>query len=299
MVDFTDPTYRASGSGDSARTTGTSTTSTTTATWNADGSYMLGIQSDLQQKNWHVVLYDGDGRFIKDLFSIDKYEWRLCWDGKDPDLLYTWKASELYRFHVRDGKAELLKSFKPLGLMTNGPSVNQDGDRILVATSDKTFHSYRLPDMSDERHFSAADPRRHADGLGQPRFTGYRNTIDIAFHSNDSQTQGILVYDDAGKVVHRFDGFGGGGHCAFSPDGQIAYFFMPKYPRTDGKDSLDIHVVRLDGSDDRVVFSVPRFADDLCAEPASLVADEGERLVRCLVLSFSRRKAGRLCTAVR
>jgi hypothetical protein len=226
--------------------------------WNADGSYMLGIQSDLNQKNWHVVLYDGDGHFIKDLFSIQQYEWRLCWDRKDPDILYTWKGYDLFRFHVKESKAELMKSFKPLWLMTNGPSVNQDGDRILVATSDKNFRSYRLPDLSDERAFKPEIPEGTQMGWDKPRYTGYRNTIDVAFHSKGLQTQGILVYDDTGKVAHRFDGFGGGGHCAFSPDGQVAYFFMPNYPRTDGKDSLDIHVVRLDGTGDRVVFSTPR-----------------------------------------
>ncbi len=226
--------------------------------WNADGSYMLGIQSDLQQRNWHVVLYDGDGRYIKDLFSTDLYDWRLCWDRKDPDILYTWKADRLFRFHVKDGKAELLKSFKPLALLPNGPSINQDGDRILVTTSDHTFRSYHLPDLGDERTFQPQLPEHTQTGWDKPHFTGYRSTIDVAFHSTDLRTQGVLVYDDTGALVHRFDGFGGGGHCTFSPDGQIAYFFMPGYPRNDGKNSLDIHVVKLDGSDDRVVFSVPQ-----------------------------------------
>jgi hypothetical protein len=193
--------------------------------WNADGSSMLGVQSDLQQKNWHVVLYDGDGKFIKDLFTIDRYDWRLCWDRKDPDVLYTWKGSDLYRFHVKEGKAELMKSFQPLGLMTNGPSVNQEGDRILVATSDKAFRSFHLPDMSDERTFQPQIPEGTIMiGWDKPRFTGYGNTIDVAFHSKDMKTQGVLVYDDTGKLVHRLDGFGGGGHCAFSPDGRVAYY---------------------------------------------------------------------------
>jgi hypothetical protein len=226
--------------------------------WNADGSLLLGIQSDLQQKNWHVVLYDGDGQFRKDLFAIDQFDWRLCWDGKDPDILYTWRDSELYRFHVAAGQAELMKSFKPLALMTNGPSVNQAGDRVLVATSDKRFHSLRLPDLGDERTFKPEIPEGTRMGWDKPRFTGYQNTIDVAFHSDDLKTQGILVYDDTGTLIHRFDGFGGGGHYAFAPDGRLAYFFMPNYPRTDGKDSLDIHVVKLDGTDDRVVFSAPR-----------------------------------------
>ena len=226
--------------------------------WNADGSYMLGIQSDLQQKNWHVVLYDGDGKFIKDLFSITAYDWRLCWDRNGTDILYTWRGSDLSRFHVKAGKAELMKSFAPLVLLPNDPSVNQTGDRILVATSDRTFHSYRLPDLSDERIFKPELPAGTQAGWDKPRYTGYRNTIDVAFHSQDLKTTGILLYDDTGKLVHRFDGIGGGGHYAFSPDGRLAYFFMPRYPRNDGKRSLDIHVVNADGTGDRVVFSAPR-----------------------------------------
>lgn len=227
--------------------------------WNADGTWLLGIQSDLQQKNWHVVLHDGDGRFLKDLFTIDRYDWRLCWDRKDPDILYTWKNSDLYRFHVQKGEAELLKSFKPLALMANGPSINQDGDRILVATSDRAFRSFHLPDMTDERTFHPEPPPGVAPiGWDKPRFTGYGNTIDFAFHSQDMKTQGILVYDDTGKVVHRLDGFGGGGHCAFSPDGHVAYFLMPNYPRNDGKNSLDLRVTKIDGTDDHVVYSIPQ-----------------------------------------
>ena len=227
--------------------------------WNADGSYLLGIQSDLQQKNWHVVLHDGDGHFIKDLFSIADYDWRLCWDRKDPNILYTWRDADLFRFRVKEGKAELLKSFKPLALITNGPSVNQNGDRILVTTSDHTFHSYHLPDMTDEHTFQPQAPEGSVNiGWDKPHFTGYGNTIDFAFHSKDMKMQGILVYDDTGKIVHRLDGFGGGGHCAFSPDGHVAYFFMPNYPRADGKNSLDIHVVKIDGTDDHVVYSVPQ-----------------------------------------
>jgi hypothetical protein len=226
--------------------------------WNADGSALLGIRSDLQQKNWHVVLYDGDGHFLNDLFSIDQYDWRLCWDRTDPNILYTWKGTDLFRFHVKARKAELMKSFKPLALMPNGPSVNQQGDRILIATSDRRFRSYHLPDMSEERIFQPEIPAGTRMGWDKPRYTGYRNTIDVAFHSGDLKAQGILVYDDSGTRVHRFDGFGGGGHYAFAPDGHVAYFFMPNYPRTDARDSLDIHVVKLDGTDDRVVFSAPR-----------------------------------------
>ena len=121
--------------------------------WNADNSRMVGVQSDLQQRNWQVALYDGDGGFIKTLFSIDKFDWRLVWDRKNPAILYTWKVSNLYKFDVATGSSELLKSFAPVGLKPNGPSLNQAGDRILVVTSDGTFRSYHLPEMTEERTF--------------------------------------------------------------------------------------------------------------------------------------------------
>jgi hypothetical protein len=226
--------------------------------WNADGRFMLGIQSDLEQKNWHVVLYDGDGLFIKALFSVAQYDWRLCWDRKLPDILYTWKGRDLYRFDVRTGQAERLKSFDPLSLLPNGPSLNQDGDRILVTTSDKTLHSYRLPDLSDERSFKPEVPVGSAVSWDKPRYTGYGNTIDVAYSAPRLTAQGILLYDDTGRLVRRFEEIGGGGHYAFSADGRLAYFHMPNYPRTDGKNSLDVHVVSADGSDDRVLYSASR-----------------------------------------
>lgn len=61
-----------------------------------------------------------------------------------------------------------------------------------------------------------------------------------------------------GRLLHSFEGVGGGGHYSFSPHGRLAYFLMPNYPRDDGENSLDIHVVNVDGTDDRVVYSVPR-----------------------------------------
>ncbi|MBI5397556.1 MAG: PD40 domain-containing protein [Verrucomicrobia bacterium] len=226
--------------------------------WNADGSRLLGIQSDLNQKNWHVVLYDGDGKFIKDLFPINQFDWRLCWDRNAPDILYTWRGYDLHRFNVNTGEAKLLKSFQPLPISTAGPSVNQTGDRLVISTSDHTFHSYRLPDLGDERTFKPEIPAGCFVSWDKPRYTGWRNTIDVAYKSADLKQTGILLYDDTGRLVHHFKGIGGGGHYAFSCDGRLAYFLMPNYPRTDGKNSLDIHVVDADGSNDRVLYSAPR-----------------------------------------
>jgi len=226
--------------------------------WNADGSRMLGIQSDLQQNNWHVCLYDGNGVFLKELFPIEKYDWRLCWDRNNPDILYTWKGSVLYRFRVAEGKAELLKSFAPLGLKPNGPSCNQTGDRILVITSDGTFCSYHLPDMSDEQTFKISVPRGCFVGWDKPHYIGYRNYIDTAYRGSDPSEQAIVVHDDTGTIVHKFDSIGGGGHYDYSPDGKLAYFKLPTGGRGTPETPFEIHVVNLDGSGDRILFSVPR-----------------------------------------
>jgi hypothetical protein len=225
--------------------------------WNADGSRMLAIQSDLQQKNWRVCLYDGDGLFLRTLFPIDQYDWRVCWDRKDPKVLYTWRGSELLRFDVSNGKAERLKSFAPLRLMPAGPSVNQAGDRILVVTSDRVFHSYHLPEMGEERTFTPSVPEGCEMDWGKPRFTGYRNCIDTAYRgTKPTAREAIVVYDDTGAVVHAFESIGGGGHYDFSPDGKLAYFKLPGLARGGPQTPLEIHVVNLDGSGDRVLFSV-------------------------------------------
>jgi hypothetical protein len=56
---------------------------------------------------------------------------------------YCLLRSALYSYNVTAGSAKLLKSFAPLGLNPNGPSLNQSGDRVLVVTSNQIFHSYR------------------------------------------------------------------------------------------------------------------------------------------------------------
>ena len=92
--------------------------------WNANGSYVIGIQSDLQQKNWRVVLQDGDGCFMKELFTVDQYDWKVVWDRNHPEIFYTWKGNTLYKYNVTTQKAEPQKSFAPVNrsLKPNGPS---------------------------------------------------------------------------------------------------------------------------------------------------------------------------------
>jgi len=226
--------------------------------WNADGTRMLGIESDLEQKNWRVCLFDGDGVFLKELFPIETYDWRVCWDRNDPHVLYTWKGSEVYRFSIADGKAALLKSFAPLGLKPNGPSCNQAGDRMLVITSDGTFRSYHLPDMSDERTFTIRVPEDCHVSWDKPRYIGYRNYIDIAYRGSAPSQGAIVVCDDTGEVLHKFESIGTGGHYDYSPHGKLAYFKLPTGGRRAPETPFEIHVVNLDGSGDRVLFSLPR-----------------------------------------
>jgi hypothetical protein len=224
--------------------------------WNADASRMLGVQSNLEQKNWRVVLYDGDGCFIRELFGIDRYDWRLAWDRRDPDTLYTWRGSNLYSFSVTAGSAKLLKSFAPMGLNPNGPSLNQSGDRILVVTSDKVFHSYRLPDMSEERSFAPELPAGCGVSWDKPRYIGYKNYLFVSCNTADMSEVHTYIYEDSGRLLHRFDGISAG-HTDFSPDGKWAYFKMSGISRGVAA-PLEIHVVNIDGTDDRTLLSIPQ-----------------------------------------
>jgi hypothetical protein len=225
--------------------------------WNSDNSYMVGIDSDSDSRNWSVMLYDGRGCFIKRLFGIEQYDWRLVWDRHDPNILYTWGGSNLYRYDVRSNQAQLLKSFAPLRLRPNGPSLNQAGDRILVGTSDDVFHSYHLPDMSAERSFSIPFPQGCRSSWKSERYTGFRNNITSTCNSDNPPTHLLYVYDDTGAAVHVFDSFGGGGHFDFSPDGKLAYYRMWGGGRGE-RNPLEIHVVNVDGTNDRVVYNVPQ-----------------------------------------
>jgi hypothetical protein len=228
--------------------------------WNANDSYMVGIDSDSDSRNWSVILYDGRGCFIKPLFTIEQFDWRLVWDRRDPNTLYTWRGSDLYRFDVTNNRAQLLKSFAPRQLQPNGPSLNQAGDRILVGTSDKVFHSYRLPDMSEERSFSASFPAGCVSSWKDERYVGFGNYIAAACNATNPPLQGLYIYNDSGETFHAFEGIGGGGHYDFSPDGKLAYFNMWSGGRGRPSTPLEIHVVNLDGTNDRVLYSVPQEA---------------------------------------
>lgn len=225
--------------------------------WNADASLMIGIQSDLKQKNWRVCLYDGDGVFKKELWTIDRFDWRACWDRDNPKILYTRNNSAIYRYNATTGKAELLKDFKPLAIMPCGLSLNQAGDRILAVTSDQTFRSFRLTDMGEERSFKRNVPPGCTADWDKPRYCGYRNHIDTTYQSAVPGKSAIVLYDDTGKVISTLENIGAGGHYDYSPDGKLAYFRLSGGPRGAPPSPFEIHLINLDGTGDKVLFTLP------------------------------------------
>jgi len=227
--------------------------------FNADGSAMIGVQSDLDQANWRIVLYDGDGCFLRDLYPLGEYDWRVTWDRHDPDALFARKGTDLYRYNVQTGTGELLASFAAQGgWMPNSPSLNQAGDRILVLTRDgPTFRSFRLPDMSEPRSFKVTFPPGCVSDWEDERYIGYGNYVATSCVTQDLSVKRTYIYDDTGALLHEFDG--SFGHTDFSPAGRWAYFKMPSGGRrADGtKSPLEIRVVNIDGTDDRLLYSVP------------------------------------------
>jgi hypothetical protein len=112
--------------------------------------------------------------------------------------------------------------------------------------------------MNDERAFQVTVPQGCFVGWDKPHYIGYRNYIDTAYRGSDPVRQAIVVYDDTGTVVHKFDSIGGGGHYDYSPDGKLAYFKLATGGRRGPETPFEIHVVNLDGTGDRILFSVPR-----------------------------------------
>ncbi|MDA1191807.1 MAG: hypothetical protein O3A46_09015 [Candidatus Poribacteria bacterium] len=222
--------------------------------WNADGTQMVGVRSNLQQQDWRVLLYKGNGVFIKELWSIATYDWKLVWDRHLPDILYTWREGNLYKYDVTTDDATLLMSFEPMRLQPPGPSLNQDGSRILVFTNDGIAHSFRLPDMTDERRFDARLPDAFSAGWDKARYIGYDNLIVINGEPANSSGQAMFLFDDTGELAHRLDGHNVG-HHDFSPDGRFAYFnWIEMWEK---RVPLELRIVNLDGTDERILLRVP------------------------------------------
>jgi hypothetical protein len=218
--------------------------------WNANNTYMVGITEDLDHTDWRVVLSDGNGCFIKELFPVSQYSWQLVWDRYDPNILYTWRSTRLYRYRVATGQAELLKDYKPTGeALLVPPTLNQAGDRVLVVTSGNVFRSYQLPGMTNERAFTVPGLPANCD-MRNVRYVGYQNYL--AVECRNAPAYGSAIYSDTGVLLKKFSR--GIGHTDFSPTGQWAYVRMWQW---DGAQPLEIHVVNLDGTNDRLLYSVP------------------------------------------
>ncbi|MCX7886596.1 MAG: right-handed parallel beta-helix repeat-containing protein [Verrucomicrobiae bacterium] len=220
--------------------------------FNADNSRFLAIHTPHGSKDYIVTLYDGDGRFLKPLFTVPEYDWRLTWDRHDPKIFYTWKGSTVYRYDVEANRTTPLRTFEnPSIASPSGLSLNEKGDRLLLRMTDKTVRTYRLPALDDERICQIEIPEGGHANWDKLRFTGHKDYFALEIvHKQSSATR---VYDGlTGKLLHTLEGISVG-HHDFSPDGKLAY--------VDGfnqRRDMQVRVVNLDGSNNRVVFTAPR-----------------------------------------
>lgn len=261
MIDFTDPTYGGrirqifNSSGDEHDLYHYR------SVFNADNSRMLGIETPKGSKEYIVTLYDGDGRFLRKLFTAAEYDWRAAWDRRDPRCFYTWKGSTVYRYDAEAGKAEALRSFDNPGVAgPSGLSLNETGDRLLLRMTDKTIRTYRLPELDDERICVIEIPEDWYANWDKLRFTGHQDFFALTFEQKRPLPEGARfeppftrIYDGVtGKLFHTHEAVTVG-HHDFSPDGKLAYVEGFNQGR-----EMKVRVVNLDGTDDRVVFTAPR-----------------------------------------
>ncbi len=230
--------------------------------FNADGSRRLGIETPAGSKDYHVTLYDADGQRIKRLFTQADFDWRVAWDRQDPRVFYTWKADTVYRCDVATGSAEPLRTFAKPGLApTCGLSLNQQGDRLLLLRGDRSVRTYRLPDLEDEVVCRIDIPQDGTPVWDKLRFTGHKDCFALTFEPRQAASPGAprqrpftRIYDGAtGRLLHTLQGVTAG-HHDFSPDGRMAYVegYFNQGP------GMRLHVVNVDGTEDRVVFTAPR-----------------------------------------
>jgi hypothetical protein len=261
MVDFTDPIYGGrvrqvfNAAGDEHNLYHYRTV------FNADNSRLLGIETPRGSTDYQVTLYDGDGRFLRRLFTPARYDWTVVWDRRDPRAFYTRKNGTVYRYDVETGTAHALRTFeRPIPAGPSGLSLNQKGDRLLLRMTDRTVRNYRLPRLDDERVCSIDIPKGWEANWDKLRFTGHADFFALTFDDKEPRPGGTRprppftrIYDGAtGKLTHTLEGITVG-HHDFSPDGKLAYV----EGFNQGGD-LTVRVVNLDGTDNRVVFTAPR-----------------------------------------
>jgi hypothetical protein len=161
----------------------------------------------------------------------------------------------VYRYDAEEGRAEAVKSFDNPGLAApSGLSLNQKGDRLLLRMTDQTVRSYRLPNLDDERICKIEIPAGWYANWDKLRFTGHRDFFALTFEAKGPRPEppNTRIYDAAtGELYHTLKGVTVG-HHDFSPGGHFAYVEGFNQRR-----DMKVHVVKLDGSDDRVVFEAP------------------------------------------
>jgi hypothetical protein len=262
MIDFTDPTYGGkirqiyNPAGDEHDLYHYR------SVFNADNSRLLGIETPKGSTDYQVTLYDGDGKFLKKLFTQKEYDWTLAWDRRDSRCFFTRKNGTVYRYDVAAGKAEALKTFEN-PTVTSGPSglsLDEKGDRLLLRMSDNSVRSYRLPALDDERTCRIEVPDGWYANWDKLRFTGHRDYFALTFEQKLPLPKGATstppftrIYDGGtGKLFHTHEAVTVG-HHDFSSDGKFAY--VDGFNQ--GRD-MQVRVVNLDGTDNRVVFTSPR-----------------------------------------
>lgn len=230
--------------------------------FNADNSRIIGIEQPKGSSDYHVTLYDGDGRWLRPMFTQAEYDWNLVWDRSNPRIFYTRKGGTLFRYEADAGAPAVLKRFdKPA--IVNGPSglsLNQKGDRLLVRMADNSVRNFRLPALDDERICRVAIPDGWIANWDKLRFTGHQDYFALTLEQKQPLPAGVRpkpaftrIYDGAtGELFHTHEAVNVG-HHDFSPDGKFAYV-DGQFNQTGG---MVVRVVNLDGTDNRVVFTAP------------------------------------------
>lgn len=101
--------------------------------WNSDSSYLILVHHG-PGTTWTVSLHHGlTGVWIKDLFTLATYGWRLVWSKVYPHLLYTDQSgtNNIVVYNV-ETKSVVQTVASPTTPMTpSGPTINYAGTRIM------------------------------------------------------------------------------------------------------------------------------------------------------------------------
>ena len=227
--------------------------------FNADNSRRLGIVTPRGSTDYQVTLYDAAGERLKTLFTQREFDWGVAWDRRDPRYFYTRRQQTIVRYAADHAAAEPLRTFtQPAIAAPTGLSLNQAGDRLLLRFGDQSVRTFRLPALDDERVCRIEIPPGFTANWDKLRFTGHGDTFALELTPRSpgaaaSARSLLRIYDGlSGRLSHTFEGIPVG-HHDFSPDGRLAYVAGFNQRR-----DLEVHVVNLDGTDDRIVFKAPR-----------------------------------------